>query len=705
MLAELNADQHAAATHPAAGGPLLVVAGAGTGKTLTLASRLAWLVQQGASPQRLLLITFSRRAAAEMGRRAGRLLHQALQLPSSTPPPHLPWCGTFHSVAARLLRDEAPRIGLDPGFTVLDRADAQDLMALTRQSLGLAAQADGDAAGGLPGSGARFPLAPTCLAILSRCINTRVPLAEVLSSAYPWCAAAQAGLARLFSAFAEAKQQQHSLDFDDLLQAWWHLMQHPELARRVRSRFDHVLVDEVQDINRLQADVLLALKPDGKGMTAVGDDAQSIYGFRGASVRHILDFPQRFSPPATVLTLERNYRASQPLLVASNAVIALAAERFDKRLWSPRVQAPRPRLVTVEDEAAQARAVADAVLAEREAGLQLKRQAVLFRTGAHSLALEMELARRNIPFVKYGGLRFFEAAHVKDVLAVLRWADNPLARLAALRAARLVPGLGPASVRKLLDHLAGGAALAAFQPPPAARAGWAALHALMQQLRGPQARWPDDLQAVITWYTPHAERLHADARVRLGELQQLAMLATGHASRERFVTEITLDPPAAAGDESGVPMLDEDYLILSTIHSAKGQEWNAVHVLNVVDGCMPADMATGSAAEIEEERRLLYVAMTRARDTLTLWVPQRFHVTQQRALGDRHLYAPMSRFLPPAVVALFDTGLGGCETPPAASAAQAPAHAHDADLAAPAAAHEPAAPWLDLGAALRQGWA
>jgi DNA helicase-2/ATP-dependent DNA helicase PcrA len=701
MLAELNDEQRAAVTHPAAAGPLLVVAGAGTGKTLTLASRLAWLVQQGADPQRVLLITFSRRAAAEMARRAGRLLHQALRLPAATPPPRLPWCGTFHSVAARLLRDAATSIGLASGFTVLDRADAQDTLALLRQSLGLAANTDGD---GITPAAARFPLAPTCLAILSRCINTRVPLPGLLAGAYPWCAAAQPGLEQLFSAYADAKQQQHSLDFDDLLLAWWHLMQHAELGARVRSRFDHVLVDEVQDINRLQADILLALKPDGRGLTAVGDDAQSIYGFRGASVRHILDFPQRFTPPATVLTLQRNYRASQPLLDASNALIALAAERFDKQLWSTRKQAARPRLVTVEDEAAQASAVVDAVLAEREQGLQLKRQAVLFRTGAHSLALEMELARRNVPFVKYGGLRFFEAAHVKDVLAVLRWADNPLARLAALRAVRLVPGLGPASVRRLLDHLAAGGSLARFAAPPAARAGWAALLQLMERLRGQAASWPGDLQAVVEWYAPHAERLHADARVRLGELQQLVVLAGGHASRERFVTELTLDPPAAAGDEAGTPLLDEDYLVLSTIHSAKGQEWNAVHVLNVVDGCMPADLATGSAAETEEERRLLYVAMTRARDALTLWVPQRFHVTQQRALGDRHLHAPMSRFIPPAVLACFDTGLGGCEVPQADALPATPEPAL-ATLPAQDAGDAASPPLLDLGAALRRGWA
>ncbi len=656
---ELNPAQRAAAEHPPEAGPLLVVAGAGTGKTMTLAARVAWLVRQGADPQRLLLLTFSRRAAAEMARRAGRLLHEAMGLPASARPPELPWCGTFHSVAARLLREEAPRIGLAPGFTVLDRADAQDLLAMTRQALGLA---EGEK---------RFPLAATCLAIHSRAVNTRTPLAPLLDEHWPWCREHAAELQRLFAAYGEAKLQQQSLDFDDLLLSWWHLMQVPGMAARIGGRFDQVLVDEVQDVNRLQADITQALKPHGRGLTAVGDDAQSIYAFRGADVRHILDWPQRFSPPARVLTLERNYRSTPALLAASNAVIALAPERFAKQLWSDRPAAGRPRLATVADEAAQARGVANAVLAQREAGLALRRQAVLFRTATHSAALELELVRRGIPFVKYGGLRFLEAAHVKDVLAVLRWADNPASQLAALRVARLVPGMGPASLRRLLAHQA---PLAQFKPPPSAAAAWPALVALMTQLRGQGARWPDDLQHVVSWMRPHLERLYDDARVRLADLEQLARIAAGQPGRERFVTELTLDPPEASSDEAGPPRRDEDYLILSTIHSAKGQEWSAVHVLNVVDGCLPADMATGRAAEIEEERRLLYVAMTRARDELTLWVPQRFFVTQQRAWGDRHLYALRSRFVPDSLLPHFEalplapadpgTGGGADEGPP-----------------------------------------
>lgn len=672
-IAELNAEQKAAVEHPPESGPLLVVAGAGTGKTLTLAARAAWLVQQGVDPQRLLLITFSRRAAAEMARRAGRLLHRALRLPLSTPPPLLPWSGTFHGVAARLLREEASRIGLASGFTVLDRADAQDTLALVRQALGLA-----DA-----GSGAsRFPMAATCLAIHSRMANTRQGLDEVLRSHFPWCMGAKDGLARLFAAFGEAKLAQQALDFDDLLLSWWHLSQTPATAERIAARFDHVLVDELQDINQLQADILQALKPQGRGITAVGDDAQSIYAFRGADIRHILDFPRRFELPARVLTLEHNYRSTQPILNASNAVIALAAERFDKRLWSQREAARRPRLVVVADDAAQARGVADEVMAERERGLALKQQAVLFRASAHSLALELELARRNIPFVKYGGLRFMEAAHVKDLLAVLRWAGNPASRLSALRAARLVPGMGPASVRRLLDQ---GGDIVTFRPPASAAAGWAALLDLITLLRSEQAGWPGELRAAIDWYRPHLERIHTDAKVRAGDLEQLLRLAPAYRDRDSFITELTLDPPEASSAEAVPPHLDEDCLILSTIHSAKGQEWNAVHVLNVVDGCMPADMAAGSAAEIEEERRLLYVAMTRARDELTLWVPQRFFVTQQRALGERHVYAPMSRFIPETLLPCFE---------PLAEQTTEP------DCAGPDAGP----PLLDLAAQLRRSW-
>ncbi|MDM0044812.1 ATP-dependent helicase [Variovorax dokdonensis] len=643
-LLRLNDAQRRAVLHgvgDAAAGALLVVAGAGSGKTNTLAHRVASLIAHGGDPQRILLLTFSRRAAQEMSHRAGHVLARALGLKHEGVP-QLPWAGTFHSVGARLLREYATSLGLDPGFTIHDRGDAEDQMGLVRNALNLTA------------SGRRFPGKATCLSIYSRVTNTQDSLRNVLAQAYPWCAEWEEELERLFGAYVDAKAEQNVLDYDDLLLAWHEMLGEPTLAAQVGGRFDHVLVDEYQDTNRLQAAILRRLKPDGRGLTAVGDDAQSIYSFRGATVRNILEFPDQFArdgQPAHVVTLERNYRSTQPILDVSNAVIAAAGERFAKRLWSERACAGRPQLVLVPDEAHQARWVADQVLAHREGGLRLKSQAVLFRTSSHSAALELELARRNIPFVKFGGLKFLEASHVKDVLALLRFAQNPKGRLAGFRVVQLIPGIGAATATRLMDALQDCADPIAtvrdFVVPAAAREAWAVFADTYAELRkADPGSWPTELEAAQRWYQPHLERLHEDAAVRIADVEQLVQLAAGYASRERFLTELTLDPPEATSDRSGPPLLDEDYLVLSTIHSAKGQEWTSVHVLNVVDGCIPSDMATGCADDIEEERRLLYVAMTRARDHLHLLVPQRFYVTQQRARGDRHLYAGRTRFIP-----------------------------------------------------------
>ncbi|MEO7117076.1 MAG: ATP-dependent helicase [Caldimonas sp.] len=645
-------------------GPLLVIAGAGSGKTLTLAARVGRLVLAGADPARILMLTFSRRAAAEMERRVGRVLHDALGLASTQLAPRLPWCGTFHAIGARLLRLHASRIGLDPDFTVDDRADSEDLLHLLRQQLALAKGAK------------RFPQKATCLAIYSRAVNARKSLAEVLADSHPWCADGEAGLKRLFAAYAAEKQSQHVLDFDDLLVWWAEAMADAAVGATIAARFDHVLVDEYQDTNRIQAEIVLALRPGGTNLTVVGDDAQSIYSFRAAEVRNILDFAERFEPAATIVALEQNYRSTAPLLAASNAVIELAAERHAKRLWSDRHAGQRPALVWVEDESAEAAWVAERVLALRESGLALKSQAVLFRSAQHSTALELELARRDIPFVKYGGLKFLEASHVKDVLSVLRFAANPHGQRAALRVLQLVPGIGAASASRLLDAIGRGsdpvASLADFAAPSSVGPAWAEFVALFALLRSDTAPWPGQLADVERWYRPLLERRHDDAAPRAADIAHLVRLAGGYPSRERFLTELALDPPAATSDESGPPSRDEDYLILSTIHSAKGQEWSAVSVLRVVDGCMPSDMATGSAAEIEEERRLLYVAMTRARHHLHLLVPQRFYVTQQSAYGDRHVYGSISRFLPTGVRDLFDQVTAVAPLSPCDSADTAP---------------------------------
>ncbi len=355
----------------------------------------------------------------------------------------LAWAGTFHGIGARLLRMYADQIGLNVDFTIQDREDSADLMNLVRHELGLSK------------TESRFPTKGTCLAIYSRVVNAQTSIADILKSAYPWAASWEAELKRLFAAYVEAKQAQNVLDYDDLLLYWAQMMSDAELADDIGGRFDHVLVDEYQDTNRLQASVLMALKPGGRGLTVVGDDAQSIYSFRAATVRNILDFPNEFSPkPADVITLDRNYRSTQPILSAANGVIDLARERFTKNLWTDRQSEHRPLLVTVKDENDQANYIVEQVLANREIGMTLKQQAVLFRTSSHSGALEVELTRRNIPFVKFGGLKFLDSAHVKDLLATLRFAQNPRDRVAGFRILQMLPGIGPQTAGKILDTIA-----------------------------------------------------------------------------------------------------------------------------------------------------------------------------------------------------------------------------------------------------------
>jgi DNA helicase-2/ATP-dependent DNA helicase PcrA len=649
--AGLNAQQRAAVEHdidcpPGTARPLLVIAGAGSGKTSTLAHRVARLITHGADPQRILLLTFSRRAANEMTQRAGNVLHRILGRSSAQAPATLPWAGTFHSIGARLLREYAGRIGLDASFTIHDRGDSEDLMGMVRHDIGLTQ------------TGKRFPLKGTCLAIYSRVVNSQQALDLVLQGTFPWCSEWEAQLKTLFGAYVDAKQEQNVLDYDDLLLFWSEMAADPELGPELGALFDHVLVDEYQDTNRLQAAIITGMKPSGQGVMVVGDDAQSIYSFRGATVRNILDFPKQFSQAVCQITLDRNYRSTQTILDASNAVIAAALERHAKTLWTDKVSNALPQLVLIPDEAEQARWVCNRILEHREAGMALISQAVLFRAASHSAALELELMRRNIPFVKFGGLKFLEASHIKDVLAVLRFAQNPAGRLAGFRVAQLIPGIGPASAGRLLDAVGQSAAplaaMEAFAAPTKSVADWQAFVALYRALRAPGLRWPADIELVKNWYLPHLERMHDDAQVRTADIEQLVQLAGGHGSRETFLAEITLDPPEATSDRAGPPLLDEDYLILSTIHSSKGQEWKSVHVLNVVDGCIPSDMATGNAEDIEEERRLLYVAMTRAREHLHLVVPNRFFIKQQAQMGDRHVYAARTRFVSPAMLRHFE---------------------------------------------------
>ncbi len=663
VLDRLNGAQRMAASFGERGadgafsaGPLLIIAGGGTGKTNTLAHRVAHLVLQGVRPERILLLTFTRRAAQEMTRRAERIVAAALDRIADPgtetgagragPAVRLPWSGTFHSIGNRLIRHYAARVGIDPSFSVLDRGDAADLMDLARHELGLS------------NLDKRFPRKDTCLAIYSHRINMQSSLADSLASVFPWCAEWEEELSRLYRAYVERKLANQALDYDDLLLYWHAIVSEPSLAEEMSGRFDHILVDEYQDTNVLQADILKALKPSGSGLTVVGDDAQAIYSFRAATVENILGFASRYAPAAAVVTLEQNYRSTQCILDAANALIAEGNRQCRKSLQANRGRGEPPRYVTVLDEQSQAEYVVVRALEAREQGVALRRQAVLFRSSHQSDVLELELVRRNIPYVKYGGLKFLEAAHVKDLLAVLRWADNPKNRLSAFRTLQLLPGMGPANAGRCFSQFetAGHAwhSLRAFRAPPFAREGWIAFAELMRALGNAGSPWHGQVGRVRQWFEPHLERIYESAHTRAGDLAQLERIAQQFSTRERFLTELALDPAQATSDLAGAPQIDEDYLILSTVHSAKGQEWDTVYVLNVADGSFPSEFSTGRAELIEEERRLLYVAMTRAQRDLNLIAPLRYYITQQPRWGDAHVYGGRSRFITPAVLAQFE---------------------------------------------------
>lgn len=649
---QLNPQQRAAVTHDES--PLLIIAGAGTGKTTTLAHRVAWQILSGIDPARILLLTFTRRAAAEMLKRVEGILLQldADQLPD----PRIAERsflrrirgGTFHAVATQLLRRYGHVIGLHPDFTILDRGDSEDLMNLARAELNL------------PKTGSRFPLKGTCLDIYSRCVNTQRQLELVLKKWFPWCQEHEELLSRLFTTYAERKEQQRVLDFDDLLLFWNALAESTDGNTLLKEQFDRILVDEYQDTNILQSAILKNMAPDGQGVTAVGDDAQSIYSFRAATVRNILDFPDEF-PGTTVLPLEQNYRSTQRILDATNLVIAEADERHHKQLWSDRGDGALPILVTCADEEAQSEYLIDRILEQRESGTALKNQAVLFRASHHSMALEAELGRRNIPFQKYGGLKFLETAHIKDVMAFLRLAENPYDAVAAFRVLVLLPGIGQAKAGTLIDLLrdSGGQfdAWETWKPPSALQDNWPKLIQMLVRMAGrsgtSDAGPATDLHEINTFYQPLAEARYDNVKARLKDISQLEVIAARFESRTAFLSDMTLDPPASTQDLAADPWLDEDYLILSTIHSAKGLEWDSVYVIHAADGNIPSDMATDSPEEVEEERRLFYVAMTRAKNNLTVSRPERYYFHHRRR-SDLGSMSQITRFLPARIQESFE---------------------------------------------------
>ena len=658
----LNTSQAAAVTHD--GPSLLIVAGAGTGKTGTLAARVAHLIERGVPPERILLLTFTRRAAQEMLTRAGELTDQ-----SAT---ERVWGGTFHSVANRLLRIEGRAIGLHEGFTVLDQGDSVELLGIVR-----AAHVDT--------AGPRFPRKETIASIYDRVVGTQRPLGEVVRAEFPWCAEHLEAMPVIFDAYTRRKRSRRLLDYTDLLLFWRAMLASPEIGDQVARRFDHVLVDEFQDTDPVQADIVHSIAERGAQITVVGDDAQAIYGFRAATVENMWTFGDRRADTVRV-TLEDNYRSIGPILDVANDVLAASDVHFDKELRPQRHGERMPTLVTCRDEISQARAVADRILELREEGTSLINQAVLFRTGHHSDLLELELSTRDIPYLKFGGLKFLEAAHVKDLVSLLRILDNPYDELAWNRVLRALPGVGPSTIAKSLvslgvtegsgdevdvgsgdeaapgsgDGVSEGEGVAGPDPlrrflaerpplPQSAREDADLLAVALGDCRG-DGETDEPAPAVqvarlARWLETTFDRRYDRAEVRAGDLVQLQVTAEAYSSRSRFLSELVLEPPASTGDLADEPHLDDDYLTLSTIHSAKGGEWEAVHVIHATDGNFPADMSLSTPGGLEEERRLMYVALTRARDVLTLYAPLRYHHTRGR--GDRHSYAPLSRFISP----------------------------------------------------------
>jgi DNA helicase-2/ATP-dependent DNA helicase PcrA len=632
-LNELNPQQYEAVTH--GDGPLLVVAGAGSGKTRALAYRVAYLISHGVSPDRILLLTFTRRAAEEMLRRAALVTESSNSVTSRV------WGGTFHSFANRILRMYSQTADLSPDFTVIDRTDAEDLLDVIRNDMAFSQKES------------RFPRKSTCLAIYSRRVNGNEELETILKRVFPWCEMWKEELKALFREYVERKQRQNILDYDDLLLYLYYLLQNDEAAESIGGRFDHILVDEYQDTNKIQAGILIGMRHLNHNIMVVGDDAQSIYGFRSATIRNMLDFPKQF-PGTTIVTLEQNYRSIQPILDSTNRVIGQAQERYSKDLWSERIGEQRPKLITCIDENHQDDEVIRLILDHYEQGVPLHKQAVLFRAASHSNSLELALTRKNIPFHKYGGLRFLETSHVKDLISFLRILENPRDEIAWFRVLQLLNGIGPVTAASVFDHIQSNgfnpSTISSFKVPVAARKEIIEFGALLSDLTNMGDENPGvQINRIHQFYKPILWRNYENAEPRENDIEHMGLLAAGYKSRRQFLTDLILDPPTSTGDLAGPPIKDEDWLVLSTIHSAKGLEWDVVYLIHAADGCLPSDMSTGTDEEIEEELRLTYVAMTRARDFLYVLWPQRYYL-RPFGLSDRHNYAQCSRFFTDFVV-------------------------------------------------------
>ena len=586
-------------------GPHLVVAGAGTGKTRTLVARVAWLIAQGVDPESILLLTFTRRAAREMLRRATALLDERCGRVAG---------GTFHSFANLVLRRGAKRLGYTPDFTILDRADASELLGALRAEEGYDRRER------------RFPRKDTLADLYSKLANTRHTLHSLLEAEYPNFVEDREAIAALYELYQVRKREQNVMDYDDLLLRLRDLLvDHDDVRRRLSQTYRFIMVDEYQDTNRLQAHIAALLASEHGNLMVVGDDAQSIYSFRGADFRNIMDFPQLF-PDTRIVLLEENYRSIQPILDLGNAILESSQEKFSKRLHTRRSGERKPAFVRAGDDHDQAVFVCDRILERREDGVPLAEMAVLVRAAWHSNTLEIELGRRNIPFRKFGGIKFVEAAHVKDVSALLRIALNPLDASSWLRVLQLLPGIGPRRAQQLTELVgnAGGDLEKAFATQRRSARHGEALEELcdvLGALQNPSPPVAERVERALGWYRPLVPAKYDDSQRRLRDLEALLVVAEQYTSLEPFLTDIAIDPPEFGRDPRERDTEDE-WITVSTIHSAKGLEWDVVFVLNLNNGQFPSVNAAGEPAGYEEERRLLYVAVTRAKNRLYLLKPE-----------------------------------------------------------------------------------
>ena len=606
-------------------GPHLVIAGAGSGKTRILVYRVAYLVEQGIKPDEILLLTFTRKAAGEMLSRSSLILDDRCQNVSG---------GTFHSFANMVLRRYGRHINLPANFTILDASDAENAVNLVRADLGFG-KID-----------RRFPKKKALLNIISKSVNKAEDITQVTDAEYPHFLEYSAEISKIKDNYIKYKQKNALLDYDDLLVYLKNLLsENNGMREKLSARFKYIMVDEYQDTNKLQAEIIYLLLCEHDNIMVVGDDSQSIYSFRGANFRNIIDFPRVFKN-ARIITLEENYRSVQPILDLTNKVIAQSSEKFDKNLFTKKKRGSLPVYIDAEDENSQSGYIVQKLLELTAKGVSLSEIAVLFRAGWHSNDLEIELTRQNIPFLKYGGQRFVEAAHVKDLISHMRIAQNRFDKISWRRALLLIRGVGQKTAERIMQGVISGKgdiplADNILKKAPEINRLNSLLKSIDKRLHSPA----QIVQAVSKYYEPLLKENYDDFHKRAIDLDSLARIAARYTSLEEFLVDMALEPPEKSIIDASERQSRKDSLVLSTVHSAKGLEWHSVFVIYVADGHIPAYQAFGNDDSIEEERRLFYVAITRAKENLYLLRPVMDRSARSYAIGSGSVFTRVSRFL------------------------------------------------------------